>query len=159
MLDIGRYDFKFICFIEPSRNDDGTIQEFFPQERYRNVRGLSLNRYGGGPFCKFKIPKNITKPGVYAMATERSVQYIGECENLSQRFNMGYGNISPRNCFVGGQETNCRLNHLILQEIQKGIRVALWFHQTNEFKKVEAELRTTQAFAWNRDGCRKRAHH
>ena len=29
------------------------------------------------------------------------------------RYNNGYGRISPRNCFQGGQSTNCRVNNLI----------------------------------------------
>lgn len=91
-----------------------------PQSRYNNGKNLPVNRYGQGPFCKFRIPNGQHYSGVYAVMVGRQVKYIGECENLSSRFNMGYGNISPRNCFRGGQETNCRLNNLICEVAKRG---------------------------------------
>jgi hypothetical protein len=51
---------------------------------------------------------------------------VGECANLSARFNTGYGNISPKNCFKGVQETNCRLNNLLYSAIVVGQRISLW---------------------------------
>jgi hypothetical protein len=63
---------------------------------------------------------------------------------------MGYGNISPRNCFKGGQETNCRLNNLIYFAVSEGRDVNLWFHQTANFKSAELELRAMKAWPWNR---------
>ena len=115
-IRIGQYDFRFVCVIEPERNFDGTIRELMPQVRYNNAAGWSLHQYGDGPFCKFKIPRNLNFSGVYALSVDHEIRYIGECEKLSQRFNAGYGNISPRNCFKGGQQTNCRINSLLLQE-------------------------------------------
>lgn len=35
--------------------------------------------------------------------------YIGETDNLEKQFRQGYGNISPRNCFKGGQSTNYKM--------------------------------------------------
>ncbi|TDT44549.1 hypothetical protein DES49_0660 [Halospina denitrificans] len=150
ILEIGGYDFKYICEIEPERNDDGTVRMLAPQDRYENTGYLTLNRYGAGPFCKFKIPWNISKCGVYALVVDEQIHYVGETENLSNRFNMGYGNISPRNCFAGGQETNCRINSLIFDKLSEGCRVTLWFHTTDEYKKVESALREIGAFGWNR---------
>lgn len=149
-LSIASYQFRFVCFIDPLRTEDGAIQQFMPQDRYDNVQALPLSKYGSGPFCKFKIPWELTPSGVYAFSIGGEVQYIGECENLGRRFNMGYGNISPRNCFAGGQDTNCRINHLIFKEASKGSKIALWFHETADYKQVEAELRSTRAFPWNR---------
>ncbi len=74
-----------------------------PQSRYKNNKGLLLNNHGSGHFCKFVIPKNCMINGVYAIVVNKELKYIGECVNLSSRFNSGYGNISPRNCFKGGQ--------------------------------------------------------
>jgi hypothetical protein len=37
---------------------------------------------------------------------DESKEYVGECRDLVKRFNSGYGQISPRNCFVGGRRTN-----------------------------------------------------
>jgi len=149
-MKIGRYEFEMVCAIKPERNPDGSIREIMPQSRYRNGGDLSLNRYGGGPFCKFKIPNGRNYGGVYAVVVEGVVKYIGECVNLSSRYNMGYGNISPRNCFVRGQETNCRLNNLILLAAKDGTHPILWFLPTKEYKVVERELRDSERPDWNR---------
>ena len=149
-LLIGGYAFTYICDIEPERNEDGTLRAFAPQHRYSNAKGLALHKYGTGPFCKFKIPGNITKSGVYAFVVNDRVKYVGECENLTKRFNMGYGSISPRSCYRGGRETNCRINTLLFRSMSEGLKVALWFHETYDYKKVESELRAQEKFEWNR---------
>jgi hypothetical protein len=150
-LDIANVTFQYVCDIEPERNPDGAVCRYMPQERYANERELSLNRYGEGPFCKFKIPANWSHNGVYALVVEGAVRYIGECVNLSSRYNMGYGNISPRNCFVGGQETNCRINSLIFTEAQQQKRITLWFCRTNDYKGLESQLRVQLQLDWNRN--------
>ncbi len=149
-LQIGQYDFERVCAIEPVRNSDGSISEFMPQSRYRNAGHIPLNRHGAGPFCKFKITNGRKVCGVYAITVEDRVKYIGECTDLSSRYNVGYGTISPRNCFVGGQETNCRLNNLILLAARGGARLSLWFLPTDEYKAVEHELRASEKPEWNR---------
>jgi hypothetical protein len=139
---------------EPVKNPEGSIKEFMPQSRYRNVGDIPLNRYGAGPFCKFKIPNDRNFCGVYAVVAEDRIKYIGECVNLSSRYNMGYGTISPRNCFVGGQETNCRLNNLILQEASTGAKISLWFLPSDEYKAIEQELRASERPDWNEPSIR-----
>jgi len=133
-----------------SKNDAGELEELFPQDRYVNDRNLPLNNYGAGPFCKFKIPNSLNVPGVYAIVVGGDVDYIGECQNLSSRYNMGYGNISPRNCYMGGQETNCRINNLILSAARSGVRISLWFLETERYKEIESELRGSIKLKWNR---------
>jgi hypothetical protein len=142
--------FSLVCPIEPRRTSDGSVQEFMPQGRYKNAATARLNKYGGGPFCKFAIPTGFMCSGVYALMSGPEVKYIGECQDLTARYNMGYGNISPRNCYIGGQETNCRLNNLILAEVKGGGALTLWFHQTSEYKALEKRLRSTLRPAWNR---------
>jgi hypothetical protein len=121
-----------------------------PQGRYRNGRNLRLNTYGAGPFCKFTIPQRFQTSGVYILTVDDKVWYVGECANLSVRFNAGYGNISPKNCFKGGQETNCRLNNLVYTAAKAGERISLWLFQTVDYKSVEAALRSALKPAWNR---------
>jgi hypothetical protein len=149
-VQIGKYNFRYICAIEPERQADGFIREYMPQVRYNNAAGLALNKYGDGPFCKFTIPRKMEIAGVYALIVKDAIRYIGECIRLSSRFNMGYGNIAPRNCFVGGQETNCRINNLVLQEIKDGLHISLWFFETNEYKSAERELRKSVFPIWNK---------
>jgi len=147
---IGGYEFRYICNIYLEREPNGKILTFMPQDRYENTNGVTLNKYGKGPFCKFKIPRNLEYPGVYALMEENNLLYIGECDALSSRYNMGYGNISPRNCFKGGQETNCRINNFILQKISAGLVISLWFLYTLNHKTIESELRALQLSSWNR---------
>lgn len=149
-MKIGQHEFERVSAIELEMKSDGSIREFMPQSRYRNAKNLRLNHYGGGPFCKFKIPNGHNYCGVYAVVAGGIVKYIGECENLSARFNMGYGNISPRNCFVGGQETNCRLNNLILGAAKQGATLSLWFLRTDDYEAIELDLRNSERPEWNR---------
>jgi hypothetical protein len=94
-IEIGGYRFYKICDIRPEPSDSGSVAEFMPQDRYENVKQIPLNKYGAGPFCKFKIPNNYNACGVYVITVEGRLKYVGECENLSNRYNIGYGNISP----------------------------------------------------------------
>jgi len=121
-----------------------------PQDRYRNARNLPLNTYGAGPFCKFKIRNGSPACGVYVLTVDDQIRYVGESANLSTRFNYGYGNISPKNCFKGGQATNCRLNSMIYAAAASGQRVGLWFFQTADYKSVEKSLRSALNPVWNR---------
>lgn len=149
-MNIDGHSFQFICDIEPLRAPSGAIQRFMPQGRYAKASAVPINRYGAGPFCKFEIPRNHRISGVYALTVADAVRYIGECAGLSSRFNNGYGNISPKNCYKGGQETNCRLNNLVYMAAASGQVIRLWFLPTDEYKQVEARLREVLKPVWNR---------
>jgi hypothetical protein len=149
-IEIGGHRFELVGGIQPEPDEDGSIRGYMPQSRYRNHKQLPMNKYGAGPFCKFKISNGFPVSGVYILAINGKVRYVGECENLSTRFNAGYGNISPKNCFRGGQETNCRLNNLIYNSASAGQNATLWFLQTKDHKVVEATIRATSQLAWNR---------
>ena len=149
-MRLAAHEFSHVCDIVPLRGPDESVRSFMPQSRYRNMQRLPLNSYGAGPFCSFRIPRAFRISGVYVVMVSEELRYAGECVNLSDRFNVGYGNISPRNCFKGGQETNCRLNNLIYRAAHSGERISLWFFQTDDYKRVEADLRSTLTPAWNR---------
>ena len=149
-ITIDGQPFHFVAAIKPVENETGGIAGFFPQDEYQNSKSLPLNKYGEGPFCKFKIPSGLNDCGVYALLVNEELKYIGECVDLSNRYNTGYGNISPRNCYRGGQETNCRINNLIFLAVKSGGRVTLWFHRTEDYKALELELREKLGPAWNR---------
>ena len=149
-MKFGDYEFEHVCNIEPLRGTDGSLTQFMPQARYANSRNLPLNKYGGGPFCKFRIPSQSHVSGVYVLTVDQQLQYVGECANLSARFNAGYGNISPKNCFRGGQDTNCRVNNLLYTAVLAGQHISLWFFRTAEYKSMEAALRCKLKPVWNR---------
>ena len=148
-IQIEDHTFELICSIEPE-HANGLILQDKPQARFDNEKNLPLNKYGEGAFCRFRIPKEHTIAGVYVVTSDDDPKYVGECENLSSRYNTGYGQISPRNCFKGGQETNCRINKLILNETLAGRSVKLWFKPTAEYKAIERDLRNQRAWPWNR---------
>jgi len=149
-MKIAGYEFEHLGDIEPVPGPDGAIQQLMPQDRYENLRNAPLNRYGAGPFCSFKISNRFRICGVYVLAIDDEMRYVGECANLSARFNTGYGNISPKNCFKGGQETNCRLNNLVYLAAVAGERISLWFFRTTDYKAMEKALRSPLKLAWNR---------
>lgn len=148
-VQLGEYLFHQICRLVPDVKPDGSVFEIMPQERYENAGGLPLNKYGKGPFCIFRIPQNLDFCGVYAVFVDCGLKYLGECETLRSRFNTGYGQISPRNCYMGGQETNCRINNLVLQQAMAGANISLWFLATKKHKTIERELRSTLSPDWN----------
>lgn len=149
-MNVAGVKFELVSDITAVRNMDGSVLQFLPQDRYLNARGLSLNNYGAGPFCKFSITNKLPVSGVYIIVVNTEIMYVGECANLSARFNSGYGNISPKNCYKGGQETNCRINNMIYSEMLKGKCVSLRFFKTDDYKKMEITIRATSKFAWNR---------
>ena len=140
---IGNHTFQYIGAINLVRDHKGSVIEVFPQSRYRNSGNLPLNNYGRGPFCKFRVAKGNQDGGVYVIMCEQMPVYVGESENLDRRFSSnGYGGISPRNCFKGGQETNCRVNNLVLKAAKRGCNLVLWFYALEGGKLVRVEIET-----------------
>ncbi|SHK57965.1 GIY-YIG nuclease family protein [Alicyclobacillus tolerans] len=146
-LYVDNLRFDHIRDIVPDKVD-GKVRTFFPQQAYENRENLPLHQYGTGPFCRFTIPR-LSVEGVYLIRVNGAVKYVGECENLGHRFNMGYGNISPRNCFVGGQPTNCRINHHIYMAANESADIKLYFHETKDRFEVERTLIETLNSEWN----------
>ena len=140
-MQIGNYVFCFVETICPV-TENGVIAHFQPQHRYVNKKGLQLHQHGEGSFCKFKLRNASESSGVYAwiIQGERQPIYIGRAVNLKKRFNTGYGNISPKNCFVGGQTTNCKMNKVVLQKYSEGKKIDVYFYATPNYTAVEKEL-------------------
>jgi hypothetical protein len=133
------YEFHFIQELIPECDAQGNAVKYYPQNKYDNKKRLPLSYYGTGAFCRFSINAG-NSPGVYLWVVGGQIIYIGETAGLQQRFNMGYGVISPRNCYVGGQSTNCRMNKVLLDYYELGKTVSLYFYATTKYKQVELEL-------------------
>lgn len=135
------YKFEFIQHISPELDDKGHVKEFRPQKEFAKKDLIPLNKHGDGAFCHFTIKSKWNNfAGVYTIYIDDNLVYIGQCKNLGERFNNGYGNISPKNCFQGGQSTNCKLNKIILEAINKHQVVAVYFHCTPNYVEIESEL-------------------
>ncbi len=149
--EIEGISFKYVCEVIPELVENKKPKEFRPHLNYRNRLNKSLHEYGMGPFCRFKIPKQWKrKQGVYIIYVDRTAKYVGECEDLVKRFNSGYGNISPRNCYKGGQLTNCRINSFILDAFKKGLKIELFFHETVDRFNIENMLIIKFKPEWNK---------
>lgn len=149
-VEIGGVRFYFVATLDPDRGPDGSLIQYMPQAAYRNERRLPLNPHGQGPFCRFRIPGDLHHEGVYALTVAGQVKYIGECEDLSRRFGpTGYGSIQPRNCFVGGQSTNCKLNHNVLEAASQGRAVELRFCRTDDRRRLESAVLAQLRPEWN----------
>ncbi|NLE60216.1 MAG: GIY-YIG nuclease family protein [Planctomycetes bacterium] len=136
--------------IEPERDAAGNIRRFQPQNNYERRAETPLNRYGHGSFCRFRVPSDIKRAGVYLIVTDGRLAYVGECQDFSQRFNAGYGQISPKDCYKGGQETNCRINQLILRCAESGWQTGVHFIETPHRFALETALIQTHHPPWNR---------
>lgn len=147
--------FAYFGPIIVERDSSGLPVEYLPQSSYDNRNGLPLNRHGQGPFCRFDLPKLTEGPGVYAISIDDAVVYIGECQNFRDRYGpRGYGVIHPRNCFVGGQPTNCKVNARVLEATLRNSIPDLWFkaESVRSRKLVEAELVSLIQPKWNGHG-------
>jgi len=150
-------EFRLVCPITLDTDQGGEIVEYCPSSRYKNTGNLPLHEFGKEPFCHFKIPSDpLTKTiGIYALVeVGGQVKYIGETgDSLVDRFNGGYGRISPRNPFKGGQQTNCHINKRLLESAKSGRSIELWFHPTDvpkgERKANEKRLIRSLRPPWN----------
>ena len=150
-LKIQDHTFSYVCEIIPKLNSEGNVMEIFPQSKYENKKNLNLNKYGKGPFCKFTIDRKYSgKSGVYVILVNNEIQYVGECVDFYDRFAYGYGSIQPRNCFKGGQETNCRINSNILTSFKANNSIQLYFLETVDRFKIEHELIQELTPPWNK---------
>ncbi len=136
--------------VEPMRTEGGRPREFMPQGNYAKKSMKHLNCHGRGPFCRFKTPGLPPVSGVYALAVDDEVVYAGKATDLASRWgSRGYGSISPANCFVGGQSTNCRVNHEILLATRAGSAVEVWFREVADAGRAERDLIRRLNPAWN----------
>jgi len=85
------------------------------KEQGDNFYKQFLNTYGDLAFCKFRMADNhfSKRKGLYLYKSEGQVKYIGRVKgdyNFHLRINTGYAYISPKNCYIDGQSTNCHIN-------------------------------------------------
>ena len=145
---IGDHEFKFVGTIEPERDDSG-IRRFLPQPQYGNDEGLSLHSSGIGPFCQFRVENANASAGVYIITVDGIIQYVGKTSDLRKAINNQLGHISPSDCYVGGQLTNCRINGLIMYSANKEQKIELWFLETENMHSTKVETIDSCAPAWN----------
>lgn len=150
---LGGCEFRRVNAIEPDTDSNRKPLEYQPKDRYNNRKRLSLNRHGRGPFCRFSVKGLPASAGIYAVTVAECLVYVGIAQNLKERWSPGgYGNIQPRNCFQGGQSTNCKVNHAILMAAREGRAIHLWIHETVSPRPLEKEMIRMFDPPWNDQG-------
>ena len=149
-MDLSGFPFIWTARIEPERDSCGEPLEFLPQCRYADAANSRLHPHGGGPFCRFQLHDLPMSSCVYAVTLEHNLAYVGIAGNLAVRWGLGqFGSIQPRNCYVGGQSTNCRINNLLLVGARRRSRIELWRHETPDRRQVESGLIDALDPPWN----------
>ncbi len=123
-----------------------------PHLRFDNRRGVKLNPYGFGPFSRLIAPRLPDAPGAYAVTSGAGdVLYVGRARDLlmARWGRRGYSVIDPRNCYVGGQSTNCHINGLVTAGLVAGQRFALWYHLIDQPDDLERRLLGVLRPPWN----------
>lgn len=114
-----------------------------------------LNDNGDLTYRDFSVeaPDLLDKKGLYVFLVDGEIAYIGKTTaTFKQRFDQNYGRIYPRNCFLDGQSTNCRLNHLVAEHAD-GVAIYLCaFTDDAEIDRLEDALIDKYQPVWNIQG-------
>jgi hypothetical protein len=116
--------------------------------RYRRF----LNRNGDLSYCRFRAAEHtiLDQKGLYVFRERGGIRYVGRCrDSFRNRFNNGYGKISPKNCYLDGQSTNCRLNALIAVSREKISLLVCPIDADAAIKTLESTLIQFLEPSWN----------
>lgn len=122
----------------------------------RNGSGLYqhfLNADGDSTFSDFKLSDSSLGRlrGLYLYRLEREVVYVGRClDSFAKRINQGYGQIHPKNCYIDGQRTNCRLNALVTANRGNVEFFACPLDRADEITAFERDLLRALRPSWNK---------
>lgn len=109
-----------------------------------------LNNYGDEKYRKFRIYERLASKGLYCYTLHNQIMYIGRCHDTFQRrINNGYGNISPKNCYLDGQSTNCHLNSLIAANYNEIELFVCPLENNREIDEIEELLIRKHKPSWN----------
>jgi len=156
-LEHPRYEHLGETFTNDVRPLDRPLGEFLHELKLKGslFYKVFLNPYGDEVYCSFKIadPSVVQSRGVYIYAVEDRIRYVGRClDNFGKRINQGYGRIHPKNCYLDGQSTNCRLNSLIAKHRDVVRFYVCILDDVSEIKLLESEILKSLSPEWNMQG-------
>ena len=111
-----------------------------------------LNKYGDSVFCDFSIERTALtrKKGIYCFVVADEMKYVGRSHDpFEKRFNQGYGHIWPKNCYLDGQSTNCRVNSLIAEHFGVVSLLVYPIEDDSIINPLEESLNESREPAWN----------
>ena len=114
---------------------------------------LYLNKYGDRKYCNYRIDNFLNDKGIYCYILDNKIVYVGRSKKtFIERFKE-YGKITPYNCLIDGQATNCNINSKI-NDI-KSFNVGFYLMNDSSDKEIEVlekkiihNLKTTNEL-WN----------
>lgn len=96
---------------------------------------LFLNKYGDSKYCEYSITKFQNDKGIYCYIVDNKIIYIGRSKKtFGERFK-DYGKITPYNCLVDGQATNCNINSKVNE--LKSLVVGFYLMNDSTDKEIE----------------------
>ena len=111
-----------------------------------------LNKYGDLEYSRFMLSDSsqYNLKGVYFYYVNDELKYIGRCrDSMQKRVNSGYGNISPKNCYIDGQSTNCKVNALVTQN-RGSVKLKIYpMDDIKEIEELESRLIDELMPEWN----------
>jgi len=111
-----------------------------------------LNKYGDLEYSRFMLSDSFqyNLKGVYFYYVNDELKYIGRCrDSMQKRVNSGYGNISPKNCYIDGQSTNCKVNALVTQN-RGSVKLKIYpMDDIKEIEELESRLIDELMPEWN----------
>jgi hypothetical protein len=111
-----------------------------------------LNEHGDNVFCDFSIATTFSSKskGIYCFLLGEVIKYIGRSHDpFKKRLFQGYGHISPKNCYLDGQSTNCHVNSQIAKN-HSGVSIHVCpFDDDLEIDRLEKLLINFYKPEWN----------
>ncbi len=112
-----------------------------------------LNPDGDAAFTEFSLVDSRAAQlrGLYIYKVGQEIVYVGRClDCFGKRINQGYGKIHPKNCYIDGQRTNCRLNALVASN-QGDIALYICpLEVESDISRLESRLLRMLRPSWNR---------
>ena len=143
--------FDYICDININKNGNALHRGSFRGLK-KHTRNISTR--DGDEFCSFRIPSLLhwerhEVGGVYAIcqtSPRLTVYYIGETDNLSNRFNMAYGRILKKYFNLHA----AKINKKIYEKIEAGNLLQIYFYNVPDKteRKEEEEYLIRKINPW-----------
>ena len=143
--------FDYICDININKNGNALHRGSFRGLK-KHTRNISTR--DGDEFCSFRIPSLLhwerhEVGGVYAIcqtSPRLTAYYIGETDNLSNRFNMAYGRILKKYFNLHA----AKINKKIYEKIEAGNLLQIYFYNVPDKteRKEEEEYLIRKINPW-----------